>query len=50
MPTPKGRGKVVKVRNKRLPGNKFLQCDVMSKAGPKGGKTVCHVKRKKSRG
>ena len=47
MPVPKGRGKVLRTRNKKLPGNKYLTCDVMEKAGPRGGKTVCHKKTKK---
>lgn len=49
MPVPKGRGKVKKVRNKAIPGHpdKYLVCDVMEKAGPRGGKTACHVKTKK---
>lgn len=49
MPIPKGRGKVVRTRTKKIPGNpdEYLVCDVMSKAGPRGGKTVCHKKRKK---
>ena len=49
MPTPRGRGKVVKHRRKKLKGKKFLHCEVMQKAGPRGGKTVCHVKRGKGR-
>lgn len=51
MPIKKGRGRRVKVRNKRIPGHpdKFLQVDVMSKAGPRGGKTVAHVKKKKKK-
>lgn len=49
MPIPKGRGRLLRVRNKTIPGHpdKYLQCDVMSKAGKHGGKTVCHVKTKK---
>lgn len=50
MPVPKGRGKVIRVRNKSIPGsNKYLQCKVMEKPGPRGGKTVCHLKKKKSK-
>lgn len=41
MPTPKNRGKLLKTRTKRLPGGKYMRCDVMSKSGPRGGKTVC---------
>lgn len=47
MPKVKGRGKVIKTRMKSLPGNKYLVCDVYEKAGPKGGKTICHKKTKK---
>lgn len=47
MPIPKGRRKRLRVRRKKLPGDKYLECDIMEKAGPKGGKTVCHVKKKK---
>ncbi len=49
MPIPKGRGKVQRYRNKRIPGHpdEYLQCEVMEKAGPRGGKTVCHKKKKK---
>ena len=52
MPIPKGRGKVVRVRNEKIPGkpNKYLQVHVMSKKGPRGGRTVAHVKSKKRGG
>lgn len=51
MPIPKGRGKVVKVRNKKIKGhkNEYLQCDIMEESGKRGGKTVCHVKKKKKK-
>lgn len=51
MPTPKGRGKVVRYRAKKIPGDSkhYLLCEVMSKKGPRGGKTVCHKKRKKGK-
>jgi len=51
MPIPKGRGKLKKVRNKSIPGHpgEYLSCDVMEKAGPRGGKTVCHKKTKKGK-
>jgi hypothetical protein len=50
MPKKKGRGRIIKTRAKRLPGgNSYLVCDVYEKAGPKGGKTVCHKKKKKKK-
>jgi hypothetical protein len=51
MPKTKGRGKVVKYRTKQIPGDKehYLLCEIMEKKGPKGGKTVCHKKKKKSK-
>ena len=51
MPIPKSRGKVLRYRNKRIPGkkNKYLVCAVTSKSGKRGGKTVCHVKTKKKK-
>lgn len=50
MPVPKGRGKVIKYRNKRIPGDsdEYLQCEKMQKKGPRGGSMVCHKKKKKS--
>lgn len=50
MPT-KGRGKVMRTRTVKLPGGKeYMHCEVMSKPGPKGGKTVCGpVRTKKSK-
>jgi len=49
MPIPKGRGRVLRTRNKRIPGKpgKYLQVHVMSKRGKRGGRTVAHVKKKK---
>ena len=37
---------MLRTRTKKIPGSKshYLVCDVMSKAGPGGGKTVCHKK------
>jgi hypothetical protein len=50
MPIPKGRGKLVRVRTIKLPGNKYAHLDVMSKAGKRGGHTVMGpVKRKKAK-
>jgi len=46
MPT-KGRGKVLRTRTKKLPGNKFVRIDVVSKPGPQGGRTVAGPVRKK---
>lgn len=36
----KGRGKVVRIRTKKLPGGKYVHIRVMSKKGPRGGKTI----------
>jgi len=49
MPVPKGRGKLKKIRNIPITGHpdEYLQCDVMSKAGKRGGHTVCHKKKGK---
>ena len=41
MPVPKNRGKVLRTRTKKLPGGKYQHCEVMEKAGPRGGRTVC---------
>ncbi len=51
MPVPKGRGKRLRVRRKKIPGhpNKYLEIDVMQKPGPRGGHTVAHVKKKKKK-
>lgn len=50
MPVPKGRGKVLKTRTVTVPGSggrEYMRCEVMSKPGPRGGKTVCGPKRRK---
>ena len=48
MPVPKGRGKVMRYFTKTLSGGReYMHCEVMSKAGPQGGKTVCGPVRKK---
>jgi len=47
MPVPKGRGRVLRTRTKKLPGDKFVRIDVMSKPGPQGGRTVAGPVRKK---
>lgn len=49
MPT-KGRGKVLRTRTKKLPGDKFVRIDVVSKAGPQGGHTVAGPVRTKKKG
>ena len=49
MPKVKGRGKILRTRTKKVSKNKYLVCDVYKKAGPKGGKTVCHMKTKKKK-
>lgn len=49
MPKAKGRGRIVRTRTKSLPGNSHLVCDVYEKAGPRGGKTVCHKKKNKAK-
>lgn len=48
MPKVKGRGKIVRTRAKKINKRKYMVCDVYEKAGPQGGKTVCHVKTKKN--
>lgn len=40
-PVPRGRGRVLRTRTVGR-GAKRLTCEVMSKAGPRGGHTVCH--------
>lgn len=47
MPKVKGRGRVIRTRAKKVSKNKYMVCDVYTKEGPRGGKTVCHVKTKK---
>ena len=50
MPKLKGRGKVVKTRNVKLPGGKeYLTCDVYEKPGPQGGRTSCTKRTKKGK-
>lgn len=41
MPIPKGRGKVLRTRTKRVGKGKYMHCEVMEQAGPRGGRTVC---------
>lgn len=48
MPTPKNRGRVLRYRSVKR-GGKTLICEVMEKAGPRGGKTVCHPRKKSTR-
>ena len=43
----KGRGRVLRTRTKKLPGNKYMHVDVMEKKGPRGGRTVAGPVRKK---
>ena len=45
MPIPKGRGKVVRTRTKKV-GSTVMTCHVMEKRGPKGGQTVCFKKKR----
>lgn len=47
MPTPKGRGKVVRYRTVKLPGREYMRCEVMERPGPRGGHMVCGLPRKK---
>lgn len=51
MPLAKGRGPVVRVRAKKIPGDSkhYLLCEVYEKAGVRGGRTVCHKKTKKGK-
>jgi hypothetical protein len=49
MPIPEKRGKILRYRTKELPGNKYLVVAVTSKKGPRGGRTVAHVRKKKKR-
>lgn len=49
MPKQKGRGKVIRHVTLSLPGNKFVRCDVYSKAGPKGGHLVCGTAKTKKK-
>ena len=45
----KGRGKVKRVRTKKLPGGKYIHVEVVTKAGPRGGHTVAGPVRKKKK-
>lgn len=50
MPIPKNRGKVLKTRTVSVPGTggqEYMHCEVMAKAGPRGGKTVCGSPKKR---
>ena len=45
----KRRGGSIRTRTVRLPGGKYMHCDVVRKKGPRGGRTVCgKVKKKKT--
>ena len=46
----KGRGKVLRTRTKTLPGGKYQHCEVVEKAGPRGGHTVCGPVKTKKKG
>jgi hypothetical protein len=43
----KGRGKVLRIRTKKLPGGKYAHVRVMSKKGPQGGTTLMGEPQKK---
>lgn len=43
----KGRGKVLRIRTKKLPGGKYAHVRVMSKQGPRGGTTLMGEPQKK---
>ncbi|MBA7682336.1 hypothetical protein ES703_90686 [subsurface metagenome] len=45
----KGRGKVLRIRTKKLPGGKYAHVRVMSKKGSKGGTTLMGDVQKKKR-
>jgi len=45
----KGRGKVLRIRTKKLPGGKYAHVRVMSKKGPRGGKTLMGEPMKKKK-
>ena len=51
MPVPRGRGRVLRTRTKKLGKGKYIHVEVMSKKGPRGGRTVAgpvhRVKRRK---
>jgi hypothetical protein len=48
MPIPKGRGKVKRYRTVKKNG-KTMTCEIMEKAGPRGGHVVCHDRKKKKK-
>ncbi len=41
------RGGSIRTRTISLPGNKFKRCEIVRKAGPRGGHTVCGPTRTK---
>ena len=43
----KGRGKVLRIRTKKLPGGKYTHIRVMSKKGSRGGRTLAGGVQKK---
>ena len=51
MPRPSGRGRVLRVRTIKPKPGTYIHVDVMSKKGPRGGRTVAgkvhHVKSRK---
>jgi hypothetical protein len=49
VPRAKGRGKVVRTRTVKVGKGKYKVCDVYSKSGPRGGKTVCGPTKKKKK-
>ena len=51
MPTAEAQRRHIKnTRTVKLPGGHYMHCDVVDKAGPKGGHTVCGpVKTKKGK-
>ena len=46
----KKRGGAIRVRTKKLPGDKYQQIYVVPKAGPRGGHTVAGEVKKKKHG
>ena len=49
MPKQSGRGKIVRHVTIKTGKNTYKRCDVYSKSGPKGGKTVCGPTRTKKK-
>lgn len=43
----RARGGAVRARTVKLPGDKYMVCDVTKKSGPRGGRTVCGKPKKK---